>query len=75
MALNNHPEHCMQDWISTFYNKDSKEACIKKISILEFKKGSLLVTMVYVVDIIFGCNNNESSINFLKKCQKTLKFL
>jgi hypothetical protein len=37
---------------------------------LRIEKDSLLVTMVYVDDIIFGCNNDESSHKFSQEMSK-----
>jgi hypothetical protein len=48
----------MQYWISTFYNKDSKEAFLATIIYLRIEKDSLLVTVANVDEIIFVCNNN-----------------
>ena len=37
---------------------------------LRIEKGSLLVTVVYMDDIIFGCNNDESSHKFAQEMSK-----
>jgi hypothetical protein len=50
--------------------KKFKRGISNKNIYLRIEKDYLLVTMVYVDDIIFGCNNDESNHKFAQEMSK-----
>jgi len=59
----------MQDWITTYNNKASKREWLEVIYI-KTNEGKLLVSLVYVDDLIFASNNDEMSHEFSQSMSK-----